>query len=123
MQLDFVVVIALLLLVVFDVDEVVETFVEVVGDFVKVVEDVVEGAETVEILVMLVDVDEEDLLVTLLLPTPPFKFEIPVFCRLVGNKGWMSFTQTPWYIPGDPSLAGTLGSRLPHVPPSAQQGL
>lgn len=49
--------------------------------------------------------------------------EMPCFCRVVGNSGWMSCCHTPAYIPGLPSEAVLPGSRLPHCFPSAQQGL
>ena len=91
-------------------------------------EDAVEVA-ALELLVVdvLEDVVVEVLLLVLLEPplTPPgpFKFEIPVFCNVVGNNGSISFNQTVVYIPGLPSAARLPGSRLPHCPESAQQGL
>ena len=84
---------------------------------VDVLEDVVELFDVlVEILLLL-------LLEPPLTPPGPFRFEIPVFCNVVGNNGSISFNQTVVYNPGLPSAARLPGSRLPHCPESAQQGL
>lgn len=92
---------------------------------VDVLEDVV--VDAFEVLVEPLDVLVEVLLLLLLEPplTPPgpFRFEIPVVCNVVGNNGSISFNQTVVYSPGLPSAARLPGSRLPHCPESAQQGL
>lgn len=47
-------------------------------------------------------------------PPGPLTLESPVFCRLAGRRGWISFCHTVVYSPGVPSEAVLPGSKLPH---------
>lgn len=73
----------------------------------------------------LVEVEVEDLVEEELtgLGLGPLMLEIPLFCKVVGNKGWISFSQTVVYIPGLPSAAKLPGSREPHCFESVQHAL
>jgi len=56
----------------------------------------------IEVDVLIVDVELDVLILELLLvvvigpttPPGPLTFEIPIFCRVVGRRGWINFCQT-----------------------------